>query len=114
MDVEATTAIRMFCALFVLVLSLSGMVLHSIIIAAFTKGWKDFCSSSFYLIIIQINGCSVYMLFTYVYVVFPLTLTGVQVCMPILFQLQRDSSLRYVDEAVICSVALSFFSYGDK
>ncbi|KAJ1350032.1 hypothetical protein KIN20_005735 [Parelaphostrongylus tenuis] len=78
MVIEEIRSVRLICAFVVLIPTLSGMALHFIVIAAFYKGWTNFRSNSFYLIIMQTVGCSIYLLFIYLYIVFPITLTGVQ------------------------------------
>ncbi|KAJ1354282.1 hypothetical protein KIN20_011165 [Parelaphostrongylus tenuis] len=78
MDLEATSTVRVICAFLVLLPTLCGLALDSLVLVALYKGWKTFRSISFYVIITQILGCSFCLLFVFLYLVFPIILTGVQ------------------------------------
>ncbi|KAK6749997.1 hypothetical protein RB195_002160 [Necator americanus] len=78
MDVDPTPAIRIICALLILIPSLVGFVLQIVVLAAFCLDWKTMRSSSFYIIMVQIMGCNTCSLFLDLYIAFPLTLTGIQ------------------------------------
>ncbi|KJH44266.1 hypothetical protein DICVIV_09711 [Dictyocaulus viviparus] len=65
MIAELTTMVRAISATLILLPTVIGM------------GWNIFYNNSFYLLMIQIIGCNLYSLFLFLYIAFPITLSGV-------------------------------------
>ncbi|EYB93911.1 hypothetical protein Y032_0177g577 [Ancylostoma ceylanicum] len=75
---EPTLAIRVTCAVLILVPAMAGFVLQIVVTIAFLIGWKTMKNNSFYIIMVQIISCNICALFLDLYIAFPLTLTGTQ------------------------------------
>ncbi|XGW26692.1 hypothetical protein V3C99_007360 [Haemonchus contortus] len=77
-DVEATFGIRVLAAILILLPTLCGLLLHTILGIVLYSGWRTFRGNSFYLITVQLMCADVCALILDLYAAFPLTLTGVQ------------------------------------
>ncbi|VDO82761.1 unnamed protein product [Haemonchus placei] len=77
-DVEATSGIRLLAAILILIPTLCGLLLHTVLGVVLYSGWKTFRGNSFYLITVQLMCADVCALILDLYAAFPLTLTGVQ------------------------------------
>ncbi|EYC29557.1 hypothetical protein Y032_0006g3034 [Ancylostoma ceylanicum] len=79
MDSEATTTIRVVCALLIFVPTLFGIVVLIIALVVFYFDWETVRTNSFYLIMMQIMCSNTCILLVFLYIAFPLILTGTQV-----------------------------------
>ncbi|EYC29558.1 hypothetical protein Y032_0006g3034 [Ancylostoma ceylanicum] len=78
MDSEATTTIRVVCALLIFVPTLFGIVVLIIALVVFYFDWETVRTNSFYLIMMQIMCSNTCILLVFLYIAFPLILTGTQ------------------------------------